>query len=253
MYSLPIFSKDNFEVFWSLLLRQSLENKVESGQSKEILMATKFYIVSAQINKMEISFTDFSKAVQKNITKKLSIFGIFRIAFFGLIVLSSCNRYIDTSKVKNTPIDQGGLKFYPDSNLFIFKSNVIATRDKEKIYPKSFQVLLPKKIKFYEFVNSSDFGFYYEKGQVIFIKIELEPGVKSQDTTCSPSIEKAVELIQSDFNTGGNKNDIKTVAYYKGRRNALLIKGDATILLYNIVDGNYNSFFNYVNSFKFIN
>ena len=66
-------------------------------------------------------------------------------------------------------------------------------------------------------------------------------------------MEKLEELIQSDFNTGGNKHDIKKVPFYKGRRNALLTMGDATILLYNIVDDNYNRFFNYVSSFKFIN
>lgn len=164
--------------------------------------------------------------------------------------LSSCNRYID-AKNGNTSIEQGSLKFYTDSNLFTYRTNIIATRDKEKIYPKFFEVTLPKKMKYYEFINSTDFGFYYDKGQVIFIKIELEPTAQVKDTTYIPSQEKLEEFIQS-LKANDHKYDIKKIPVYKERRNAVLNKGDATILLYNVVDDNYKQFFDDVSSFKFI-
>src|SRR5438477_11918240 len=117
---------------------------------------------------------------------RLSILNIVGgIALFGMLVMSSCNRYIDVAN-GSTPVEQSSLKFYTDSNLFTFKTNIVTTRDTEKIYPKFFEVALPKKIRYYEFINSSDFGFYYDKGQVIFIKIELEPKMRSQDTTYNP-------------------------------------------------------------------
>lgn len=171
-----------------------------------------------------------------------------------LVVLSmgSCRTYVDATK-GNTPVEQGSFKFYTDSNLFIFKTNVILTRDKEEVHPKFFEVTLPKKIKYYEFINSSDFGFYYDKGQVVFIKIELEPKIKNKDTTYSPSAEKLKEFIQSGLKTGGAKYDIKKIPVYTGRRNVILIRGDAMILLYNITDNNYSQFLDYLNRFRFIN
>ena len=150
----------------------------------------------------------------------------------------------------STPVEQGSLKFYTDSNFFTFKTNLVLTRDTEKIYPKFFEVALPKKMKYYEFINSTDFSFYYDKGQVVFIKIELEK-VSNKDTTYTPTKEKLEEFIQS-LSTNGNKYDIKKIILSKGRRNTILNKGEATILLYNIVEDNYNQFFTYLSSLRFI-
>lgn len=174
---------------------------------------------------------------------------VFLLVIFGI---SSCYRYIDATN-GDTVIEQGSLKFYSDSNLFAYKTNIIATRDKEMIYPKYFEVTLPKKIKYYEFINSTDFGFYYEKGQVIFIKIELDSKIQSKDTTYIPSTEKLDEFIQLVIKTNGKKLDIKKITASKGRRNFIIIKGDATILLYNITNDNLKQFLDDLSSFKFIN
>lgn len=169
-----------------------------------------------------------------------------------MLSISSCNWYIDVTN-ESTSIEQGTLKFYTDSNLFTYRTNIVATRDKEKVYPKFFEIKLPKKIKYYEFINSTDFGFYYDKGQVIFIKMELEPTAQTKDTTYTPSQRELEELIQSVLKTNGGKYDIKKIPAHKERRNVILIKGDATILLYNMADDNYKEFFDNVSSFKFIN
>ena len=167
--------------------------------------------------------------------------------------LSSCNKYLDVSKSNSIPIRQGFFEFYHDSNLLIYKTNVILTRDTEKIYPKSFKIKVPKKLKYYEFKSSSDFALYYDKGQVIFIKIDLDSKNAMNDTTYIPTREQLNEFIQFKTSIGDGKYDIKKIPLYQESKSAIIQKGDAVILLYNIHAENYNQFFEYVNEFKFIN
>lgn len=173
---------------------------------------------------------------------------------FILIALSSCGGYLDTvKKTAIIPIKQGYFDFYPDSNLFTYKSSVVLTRDTEKIYPKSFSVKLPKNLKYYEFVSSSNFAFYYGKGEVIFIKVNLEGKESAEDTAFFPSQEKLQQFIEYELNTANNnKYDIKKIPFDKNRKTLLIRKGNATILLYNIQKGNYDLFYDYVSTFKFI-
>jgi len=173
------------------------------------------------------------------------------IALLVVFSMSSCRTYIDATN-GSTPVEQGSLKFYTDNNLFTFKTSIILTRDKEEVHPKFFQVTLPKKIRYYEFINSTDFGFYYDKGQVVFIKIELEPVSKRSDTIYTPLKGQLEEFLQADLKTGGGKYDIKKIPFYKDRKNAIITKGDATIILYNITDNNYDQFLKYLNRFEFI-
>ncbi|QEC69296.1 hypothetical protein FRZ67_19025 [Panacibacter ginsenosidivorans] len=179
----------------------------------------------------------------------------FRIILFLLfIIANSCNRYLDVVKNKSdVPVKQGSFEFYSDSNLLIYKSNVILTRDTEKIYPKSFTVRLPKKLRYYEFVGSSDFALYYDGGQVIFIKVDLENKEPTKDTVCTPSPNQLNEFIQSNLSTGNGKYDIKKISFYTGRKNTIIKKGGATILLYNIYPKDYDQFFDDVNKFRVIN
>lgn len=182
---------------------------------------------------------------------RLLVFVHFKILILVTFGLMSCNRYVDATN-GSTSIDQGSLKFYTDSNLFTYKTNIIATRDNEKVPPKFFEVTLPKKMKYYELTNSTDFGFYYDKGQAIFIKIELDPKIQIKDTTYTPSKEELEELIKAVLKTNGDKYDIKKIPAYKERRNTILVKSDATILLFNITEDKYKQFFDDVKSFKFI-
>lgn len=167
---------------------------------------------------------------------------------------SSCNRYLDVIRYNDSvPMKQGFFEFYPDSNLLIYKSKVVLTSDAEKIYPKSFKVKLPKKLKYYELFGSSDFALYYDKGQVIFIKVDLENKKPAQDTVYTPSKEQLNEFIQFKISTGNGKYDIKEIPFHAERKNVIIEKGSAVILLYNIYEENYDLFFDYVNEFSFIN
>lgn len=173
---------------------------------------------------------------------------------FILITFTSCGRYLDTvKKTSIIPVKQGYFDFYPDSNLFTYRSSVVLTRDTEKIYPKSFSVKFPKNLKYYELVRSSNFAFYYDKGEVIFIKVDLENKVSAEDTIFFPSQEQLEQVIEYELNTANNnKYDIKKIPFDKHRKSSLIRKGDATILLYNIRKENYDLFYNFVNTFKFM-
>lgn len=169
-----------------------------------------------------------------------------------MAIMTSCNRYIDGTHGGNS-IEQGAVKFYTDSNVFTYKTNIIVTRDTEKIYPKFFEVALPKKMKYYEFISSTDFAFYYDKGQTIFIKIALEPETMAEDTTYNPSPENLEEFVQTALKTNGGTYDIKRIPVHKNRKNAIIKKGVATMLLYNVLNDNYEQFFDKVSRFRFIN
>lgn len=165
----------------------------------------------------------------------------------------SCNRYIDRATSNdNVPERKGYFELYPDSNIFTYKTNVILTRDTEKIYPKAFKVKLPKGLKSYELTGSSDFSFYYQKKQVIFIRVDLENNKSNQDTSYSPTEDELEKFVQSKLTLTKSKYNIKEIPMNPKRRQMFIKKGEATILLYNIEPKNYDLFYGYVNSFSFI-
>jgi hypothetical protein len=168
------------------------------------------------------------------------------------LVTGSCNRYIDTvTKEKKIPIMQGDFTFYPDSSILIFKSNVGLRRDNEISNPRSFYVKLPKRLKWYEISNSSFFEFYYDKGQVIAINIDLSSAISNQDTAYVPNQSELHKFIMADPSSKG-KYDIKEIELKADRKQLIIKKDAATILLYNVMPDNYDLFIDQVNSFKFL-
>jgi hypothetical protein len=174
--------------------------------------------------------------------------------FVLLFIISSCARYVDTGKYNSSEqIKYEFFRFFPDSNIFKYKSNVVLTRDTEKIYLKNFEVKLPKKIRYYELIGTTDFTFYYDKSQVIFIKVDHENKNIKQDTVYTPSKDQLNEIIDSEVKTESGKYDLKDIPFKEHRKNLIIQRGTAMILLCNIYDYNFPLFFEYVNSFKFIN
>jgi hypothetical protein len=179
---------------------------------------------------------------------------LYLLLFPLLFSICSCNRYIDAVKSKTkTPIMQGYFDFCPaDSNVFVYKTNVGLKRDTEIAYPKSFKVTLPKGLRFYELSGSIDFGFYFDYDQVIFININAFDNVTKQDTFYIPRETELSELILNKLSTTNSKYNIKNISLNNSRRQAILMKGPATILLYNIKPENYDIFLKYVTDFGFI-
>jgi len=155
--------------------------------------------------------------------------------------LTACNRYID-KVYAGKDIQHYYLYPFLDSNIFRYKTNIILTRDTEKIYPKGFEVVLPKKMRFYEIMGSTDFSFYYDNKQVISMKIDPEKEWGEKDSIYSDIALGQVEKFINTVMTGGDKFDLKRIHPIPGRKHILLQKGHATILLYNILPTNIGAY-----------
>ena len=178
---------------------------------------------------------------------------IFRhpLLFLLFFIFCSCNRYIDVVKeIKSTPIEQGYFNFYPDSNILVYKTKIILTRDTEKLHPKAFKLKLPKGLTFFESTGSSDFSFNYKKNQVVFIRVDLENNNLNQDTSYSPKEEELNKFIGSIITK--SKYNINKIPFNPKRNQVFIKKGSATILLYNIEPKNYDMLYKFVNEFSFI-
>ena len=170
-----------------------------------------------------------------------------------ILGITSCNRYIDSVKTKTTTsIMQGYFDFYPaDSNVLFYKTNIGLKRDTEVTYPKAFTVKLPKGLKFYEF-SSTDFGFYYNNNQVVFMKVNVFDSIPNRDTFYFPKEAELNDFILNKIFTTNGKYNIKNISMNQSRKQAMIKKGAATILLYNIKPENYDLFLKDVSSFSFI-
>ena len=170
--------------------------------------------------------------------RKISIF-----FFYIGIVLSGCNKYIDT---KGRLISSNGfsLKSYEDYNDFRCFSNMVSTMDTFRTVPTHFKVKLPKGILYNEIMGNSDFGFYYRKNQVIFIKVFPFTDEKylRKDTTYIPSYNEMEDLIEATLITSNSKLNIKKMNILKSRKHLIFSQRNMKILLFNIEDLNVEKF-----------
>jgi hypothetical protein len=179
---------------------------------------------------------------------------IFFLLWIAMIFNSCANRYIDNlGKGTVEPVKGPLFEVYSSYNLFSYKSNVTLSRDTEKVYPRYFEIRLPKGIVYYEINGISDFGFYYDHHQVIFVKLKLEAATSKADSVYVPQESDLLELIGGDLSTSGNKRyDIKSFKRIEGTKNCVIDKGDAMIILYNIQEEAFNSFYKEVNTFRYL-
>ncbi len=182
---------------------------------------------------------------------------VFPVLYSLLVVLifgiTSCNRYLDkTTTEKKIPVMQGMLTFYPDSNVLVYKSSIGLKADNEIQKPKPFYVKLPKGIKWYVMENSQSFAFYYKTGQVIAIEMDLSNNVAEKNTIYQPTsadIEKYRTAFTADVK---QRYNIWNIEYLQNRKQLMIKKGAATILLYNILPSNYDQFRSFLEGIKFI-
>jgi hypothetical protein len=168
---------------------------------------------------------------------------------------TGCSTYIDTVE-RNSPVPtvRGFMTSYPDSNVFVYKTNVILTRDTERITPRSFKLNLPKRLKHYEVVGSTDFVFYYDKHQALMLRILLEndgksPLKRSEEVPTKGEVE---HMIDSKLTFGRARYDIKDLSYLTNRKHLMVKDKGVTFLLYNIDPGQYTLFVQCLNSFKWL-
>jgi len=142
-----------------------------------------------------------------------------------------------------------------DTCVFLkFIPNITYNKGDNEIYkPKPFEINLPKKIKYWEAITSSNFGFYYKSKQVIFINTDLEncSNNKSDSIIYTPSEKEIETLITTTFETSRKKRrNIKEIPLLKRRKNQIIKKQEITILLYNIKNKNFNQYLDLVKTFK---
>jgi len=173
---------------------------------------------------------------------------LFKNPFIYIILVfasvsASCSRYIDAvAKKDKLPKTVGYLTIYPDSNVFSYKTSITLTKDKEKIYPRSFKIALPKDLKYYEVVGSTHFVFYYDNNQSVMVVVDLEGN--------TPVAEEIDQIIQSKLTLTKSKFDIKRIPLNVKYKQLVVKKKGVTFLLYNIAPRNYDLFVNYLSSFS---
>jgi len=175
------------------------------------------------------------------------VFGLLSLLLFQA---SSCNRYIDkVTGERKVQIMQGNMTFYPDSNVLIYRSSVGLRMDSEILKPEPFYVKLPKGLKWYEIANSQSFVFYYSHQQVVAINIDLSNKAFMRDTIYEPTKAELDNFLNSSTSDHG-KYDIRKIKFSPQRKQCVIKKEGATILLYNITSENFSEFSEYLKSFR---
>lgn len=143
------------------------------------------------------------------------------------------------------------LKEYENFLHFKYESNILLKKDNEAYEPIAFEIDLPKKLKYWEVINSSSFGFYYSHKQVIFISTNIFKNTIDRDTVYTPTRNEIAEIIDKFFYTSGHpKWDIKNIEIMGSRENLILKEGSAIILMFNVKDSLFKDYYRFVQSYK---
>lgn len=144
-----------------------------------------------------------------------------------------------------------GIKDYGNHLIFTYNSHVLLKKNGETYRPQCFELQLPKNLKYWEGINSSNFGFYYRKNQVLFITTNIFKNKEEVDSIYVPSKNELEEMIKNNFYTSGNVNwDIRMIKIIDRRKNLLIKKRGITILLLNIYKKDFEDFYKSALSFR---
>ncbi|NML42107.1 hypothetical protein HHL17_33280 [Chitinophaga sp. G-6-1-13] len=177
---------------------------------------------------------------------------VWGIGILILLSMDSCSRYIDRVAGENKmQINQGDITFYPDSNILIYRSDIGLKTDDVILKPKPFYVKLPKGIKWYTMTNSTSFLFYYADHQSVIINIDLSDFSTKRDSIYEPAISELAAFINT-FPLDDSKYNVGNIRINPRRRQCIVRKDAATILLYNINDNKFDKFKSYLQEFRFL-
>ena len=84
------------------------------------------------------------------------------------------------------------------------------------------------------------------------MRVDLESNA-TEDTMYIPKQDELENLIQSGLTLQKSKYNIKKIGFNESRKNVIIKKGAATILLYNIKSSEYDLFYKSANTFSFVN
>jgi len=167
-----------------------------------------------------------------------------------LIVVYSCSCNNDFAR--SSQVAGNNFKASNKDLIYTYDSNIQLTRDNETIIPKHFCIRVPSDIKYYESINSSDFGFYYSGKQIIFIKIDLENKMPVADTIYQPTREQILEVLAHAQTSNNRSHSLNKIQILDNRKHMIMQRGAATILLVNIYPKKFDSFLEGIQQFQFI-
>lgn len=166
-----------------------------------------------------------------------------------LTLLLWTTSYVALSQQKADKTHYPKIEALSDRILFTYKSEAKPTMDTYQVDPIEFYIYLPKDLKFYDIESSSDFGFYFSKNQVIFIKTRFYNADKSRDSVYVPSFQEVEKLIDREFLTDENeKYNIKKIPFDRRRKNFLIRKTGVTILVFNVLNKNKSKYVEFAKS-----
>ncbi len=165
------------------------------------------------------------------------------------ILLNSCKTYLDVAK-NSIAADYMTFKYEKDYNELDYFNKVNASADKEVFYTTHFAINLPKKVIYWKQLNNK-FYYEYDSKQVIYIYTAYKNEGKESDNWELMNINEGneVKYLEDYWNErkyDGNLFDIRK----KNRVTKLYTNGKYEILLYNIKEKNFTSFFELIKSFK---
>ena len=173
---------------------------------------------------------------------------LLKLTLITLILSNACTHYLD----KNYRFTGKDYEFISlkDKNIFSCTSNLILTRDTEKIPSTKFKLYLPKNIKTFNVGDMNEFIFYYPNKQYFIIHMDNErKHIVSNDTLYTPNykeLEPFIEKLGTPI--------VKELGTHKRERRVRLIfkRRNASILLYNIKKENIGIFIKCAESLEFL-
>jgi hypothetical protein len=98
--------------------------------------------------------------------------------------------------------------------VFNYNSPITVSRGEEVFEPVNFKIKLPKGLRYYEVNDISDFAFYYDDQQVIFVKVYYENNqailpVEFADFSIQEAEILIEEELSSDYDSDYNLYKIK--------------------------------------------
>jgi len=144
--------------------------------------------------------------------------------------------------------------YYRDSVVYLFNTNMVPRSDNEYIHPLLFRIKLPAGL-LYTYTSGFDaFGFLYPEKQVLFV--HLDPYSENIHDTSYRVRDKheTQQLLLYKLNTLSHQDqlDMDSNPFNPKRSSWVIRRGKATILLYNIANGNISQFLSYAGSLTFL-
>jgi hypothetical protein len=173
----------------------------------------------------------------------------FILSILYLFLLCSCRTYLDATN-NSIVTDYMTFKYQKDYNELDYFNKVNASADKDIFYTTHFTINLPKNIIYWKQIGNR---FYYEfdSKQVIYIYTAYKNEGKESDNWELKTIDVGSGIkYLNDYWRDRNYNENFFDIGKKNRVTKLYTNGKYEILLFNVKEKKFSSFFELIKTFK---